>query len=193
MKTQLITAPDRAALSTDTLKDHLRITSDSEDAYLSGLCEVATARAEDLTGQKFINQAWRLYLDQWPAGGVITLPFGTLQSVTSIKYKDQAGDESTVDAATYLVDPAAKPGRIVLAYNQAWPTATLYESNPIYIDFITGFGAGVADIPAPLRQAMLLLAAHYYESREPIVVGTIVSRVPETVDALLWPYRFMGF
>jgi len=46
----------------------------------------------------------------------------------------------------------------------------------------------------PIRQAILFLAAHLYENREPIVVGRSVTAVeiPGTIDAMLEPYKVFG-
>jgi hypothetical protein len=39
-----------------------------------------------------------------------------------------------------------------------------------------------------MRQAVLMLVAHWYENREAIVVGTISSEVSLGVNQLLSPY-----
>ena len=59
----------------------------------------------------------------------------------------------------------------------------------IEIQFTAGFGAAATDVPAPLRQAILLLVAHWYENREPVVAGIAATRFPDAVIGLLEPYR----
>ncbi len=57
---------------------------------------------------------------------------------------------------------------------------------------ITGTGTGthfLGAVPQKVRQAILLLVAHWYETREPVAVGKLVAQVPMTVDALLWQDR----
>ena len=34
-----------------------------------------------------------------------------------------------------------------------------------------------------------MLVAHWYEHREPVAVGVTPARIPDTVDALLAPFR----
>jgi len=65
-----------------------------------------------------------------------------LQSVTSVKYTDSDGDQSTLSTDDYIVDNDSEPGRIVLGYGTVWPTATLYPSNPIEIQFLCGYYIG---------------------------------------------------
>lgn len=44
------------------------------------------------------------------------------------------------------------------------------------------------DLPAPLRQAVLLLAGHWYNQRE-AVSGVQMTEAPYTIQALIKPYR----
>ncbi len=53
--------------------------------------------------------------------------------------------------------------------------------------FRAGFGAGWADIPADLAQAVLLLAAHYYEYRDEVSLSQ--GCMPFGVSSLIERYR----
>lgn len=44
------------------------------------------------------------------------------------------------------------------------------------------------DLPTPLRQAVLLLAGHWYNQRE-AVSGVQMTEAPYTIQALIKPYR----
>jgi uncharacterized phiE125 gp8 family phage protein len=44
-------------------------------------------------------------------------------------------------------------------------------------------------VPAPIRQAVLLLVAHWHEHREPVQIGAPGALVPAMVSDLLQPYR----
>ena len=57
----------------------------------------------------------------------------------------------------------------------------------VEVAFTAGFGSTREDIPAPLRQAMLLLVARAYEYRD-----DTPSSMPLMVDALTMPYRVVG-
>ena len=45
------------------------------------------------------------------------------------------------------------------------------------------------ELPKPLYQAILLLVGHLYNSREPVIIGTGVVKVPYTLDYLISPYK----
>ena len=49
-----------------------------------------------------------------------------------------------------------------------------------------------ADVPEPLRQAIRLLVAHWYENRGLIAVGGQTAVLPATVAALIAPYRMLS-
>jgi len=114
-------------------------------------------------------------------------PLPPLQSVTSIKYLDTAGDEQTLDSAAYRVDIYSHPARITPAYGYTWP-ALRDVINAITIEFVTGYGDEVTDVPEDLRHAIRLLAAHYFDERS--ATSTEAPKtVPLTYARLLYPFR----
>ena len=54
------------------------------------------------------------------------------------------------------------------------------------IVFTAGFGAGWAAVPADLAQAVLLLAAQFYETRHE---GAVAAGLPGAVQALIASWR----
>ena len=64
------------------------------------------------------------------------------------------------------------------------PQSLLFE-----VDFTAGFGDAPSAVPQPLRQAILLLTAHWYEQRSPIEVGQSSAELPAMVTELTRPYR----
>ena len=87
----------------------------------------------------------------------------------------------------YTVDKNKEPGRIVLAYGETWPSATLTVTSPIEIIYVCGYGTP-EDVPRAIRSAMLIYIGNLYENRESIIVGQTFSHL-KTVEALLEPYR----
>lgn len=45
------------------------------------------------------------------------------------------------------------------------------------------------ELPQPVRLAVMMLAAHFYASREPVVYGVSTAKVPLTLEYLIAPYR----
>lgn len=139
MHATIVSQPTGMLVSLAEAKAHLRVDHTGDDGYIQALIMAAIGQAEDITRRKFLTQTWDAYFEEWP-DDYFTLPFGNLQSVTSVKYLDEEGTESTVDSSDYIVGTGGDPGRVVLAYNASWPTSTLYPSDPITIRFACGYG-----------------------------------------------------
>ena len=192
MKTTLKTAPVKRPLTLDSLKDQLYIVADdSYDDHLYTLIDSATVYVEQYLCRKLITQTWYAYFDKWPDTDYIEIPYGDLQSVTAVKYTDTDEAQSTFSSADYIVDTDSVPGRVVLKYGETWPTVTLSPSNPIEIEFVTGYGDDPTDIPAGVLHAMKMLCAQHHEHREPQEITNMINihSLDFGTKTLLYPYR----
>ncbi len=175
MKTQLITAPAAEPLSLTQAKLHLRVDFTDDDNFITPAIQAARQLAEELTKRAFIDQTWNLYADSFPGGRFIELPYPPLSSVTGVFYTPEGQSEMAYNAANYLVDTAAEPGRIVLKESAEWPSDTLESVNGVRVEYVAGYGAAATDLP-PLAIALCqLILGHLYENREGVIVGQGVS------------------
>jgi uncharacterized phiE125 gp8 family phage protein len=125
---------------------------------------------ETITGRKLVTQTWKWFLDAFPCGDRLTLPFGQLQSVTHVKYTDTAGTQTTFSADYWEASTARDPGVLALSYNQSWPSTTLRVLDPIEIQLVCGWTTA-ADVPYEIQAAILLVATHFYENRSAVGIG----------------------
>jgi len=193
IKTVIKTAPAKTVLRVDgdnSVKLALNISKDftDDDRLLEDMIGDATEYVEQILSRKLITQTWYLYLDDFPDCDYIVIPFGQLQSVTSIKYKDIDGNESTWSAGEYIVETTSDPGRVVLAYGYTWPSTNLYPSNPITIEFKCGYGDAGDNVPSPIRRAIAIKVGDLYQNRENNIFGSTVQSLM-TVENLLNQYR----
>lgn len=158
----------------------LRLDDATEDALLSALITAARLTLEHVTRRAFVSQSWRLTLDEWP-GRQVALPIAPVSDVSEISV-----DGEVLDEALYKLDLEHEPPRLVLKKNAVWPQPAA-GSGGIDIDMVAGFGSAV-DVPQPLKQALLMLVAHWFENREPIAFGGSQT-LPLSVDALIAPWR----
>jgi len=142
MNVQLVTSPAAFPVTLTEAKAHLNVDHSDHDVYIRTLIRSATGKAEQYLHRRLVTQTWKYYLDAWPYWASFRLPFGRLQSVTSIKYKDEDGDESTFSSDDYIVDTQSEPGIVELGYQKSWPDGTLYPNNPIKIEFVCGYYIG---------------------------------------------------
>ena len=186
MPYKVITAPAAEPVTTDEAKKHLNVTTADDDAYIGTLITAAREYVENIIRRSLMTQTIQATLDKFAE--CIELERGPAQSIESIKYIDFDGVEQTLAASDYQTDLVTVPPRIVAAYGKSWP-ATRDQLNAVTIEFIAGYGDAAADVPQPIKQAMLLYIGHLYENRESVITGTMVSETPQGVNALLSPYR----
>jgi len=151
MKTIPISGPALNPVSLVEAKAHLNLLSTftTDDALINNKILTATELAEKILFRRLVRQTWNLYLDGWTGcdpnrylSGGFYLPYGQLQSVTHIKYTDTDEDQTTWADTEYDVDTYAEPGAAVLAYDKSFPTAVLYPTNPIEVQFVCGWYQG---------------------------------------------------
>lgn len=190
MQLVLETAPENEPISTSELALHLRL-DDYESVYehdmeLGSIIKAATIHVENITSRKLITQTWNYYFNAFPDEKYIKIPFGNLQSVSSVKYTDSDGDETTMTVSDdYIVEiNGDQCGRIVLPYSTSWPSFTAYPSNPIKVQFICGW-TSKNNLPDQYKSVIKLICSDLYENREGQVLSSNSYRKNNTIMNLL--------
>lgn len=168
-------------------KAQLRVDGTSEDAFIASLIVTSRLQIEAALGMALITQAWRWTIDDWPAGEAVELPLRPVQAVDALKVVRADGTSVTVPPSQYHVDGAANPARIVYAPAALPLPGAIAEG--IVVEMTAGFGPAPADVPPPIRQALTMLTAHWFENREPVAIGAQALAIPDTVSSLLAPFR----
>jgi uncharacterized phiE125 gp8 family phage protein len=194
----LVTGPALDPVSVAEAKAHCRVDSTDDDGLIAGYVLAARQHVEQVTGRALITQTYDLTVDNdWPwildletnrHRRLVEFPKAPLQSVTSVSYVDSAGVTQTLASNQYVVDAGTYVGRMWPAYGVVWPTVRC-QPKTVTIRFVAGYGVSPSSIPEPLRQAILLLVGHWYENREAVNVGNIVTEFPQAVASLLAPFR----
>ena len=180
-------APATEPISVPEAKAHLRVDVADEDALIASLIAAARLLVERTLGLALITQGWSYFLDHWPQSCCITLPIAPVQAVSAVTVYDADGGGTVLDTESYAVDVLSKPARLVL--KDAAPSVVTRDFNAFEVAFTVGYGDAASDVPAPVRHAVTLLVAHWFERREPVVLGAGPQEVPATVAGLLQPYR----
>ena len=185
----LVTPPASEPVSLAEAKSFLKLDSGDDDTLIDTLIATARVALELRTGRYFVTQAWRYVRDAWPSSRLVSLPASPLISVNAVTIYDDDGNPTVLPATDYIVDTASVPPRLKLRSSAiADPGQAL---NGIEIDLTAGYGTA-SDVPAPLKTAILQLVAHWYETREPVAFGDAASPVPDTVAALIAPYKLVA-
>ncbi len=184
-----VTPVPGTALPVEAFKDHLRMGSGFaedglQDALLEGFLRAALAAIEGRTGKMLLQRAFQWTLEAWRSSDRQALPVAPVSAITAVVLIDALGVQTTVDPAGWrLVQDMQRP--CLVAMSGALPViGTLGQ---VRISFLAGFGAAWADLPPDLRQAVLMLAAHYYEFRHDTSLGE--GCMPFGVTALIERFR----
>jgi len=193
MSLTLVSPPDQRVLEPGEALEHLRELDTTQTGYVTSLIMAAERWVEEYCRRALLTQTWKLTLDAWPADQeFVRLPRAPLQSVTSVQYVAQDGTLTTWSSANYTVDTDSTPGRLHAGYLVSWPMLRSVP-NAVQVTYVAGYGDEGVDVPEPIRHALKLLVGHWYNLREPVVTGTIVTKVPLSAEALLGPYRVLEY
>jgi uncharacterized phiE125 gp8 family phage protein len=179
-----------SALPVQAMKDHLRLgTGFADDGLQEGLIaahvRAAIAAIEGRTGKALLARRFTLRLDRWrTAQGWQALPMAPVSAVVSVTLRDRAGVATVVPNDSYRLVPDMQRPRL-MGTGKALPT--LPDEGAVEIVFDAGFGTDWAAVPADLAQAVLLLAAEFYEVRHE--GGQAGHALPFAVQSLIERWR----
>ncbi len=185
----LHTGPQTEPVSMTRAKTHLRVENTADDLLISALITTARVYVETTTRRQLIRQRWRIVYDSIARGETICLDLAPLIEVNAVRVYNGNGQAHTLSESEYVVDLLSAPARLRLNVGSAAQASRPF--NGFEIDAWAGYGADADSVPAPLRQAILQLVAHWYEHRSVVTSGMSAVAEPDGVAALMEPYRMV--
>lgn len=169
------TADRAAALA--AVKAMLRLVSSDDDALIVSLAETALGVAEQFTGLTLIARAMK---DEMPASRAWqqlgAKPVRVIHDIAAI---DPSGALSLLESAAYAID--------IDAIGEGWVRVIdAGGARRIGVTLVAGLADGWAEIPAPIRQGAVLLAAYLFTERDR------PGAPPAAVTALWRPFRTLA-
>lgn len=186
---ELGAVPD-AALPVAAFRDHMRLgtgfgTDSLQEAMLAGHLRAALAMIEGRTGKVLLARRFRLVLERWRGAEAQALPVAPVSALVEVALVTAEGARTVLPLAGFrLVADAHRPK--LAARSGGLPVVPVAGVAEVVFD--AGFG-GWADVPADLAQAVLLLAAEFYEAR--IDDGTRGAGLPVMVQSLIERWRIV--
>ncbi len=184
------TAVPVEALPVQAMKDHLRLgTGFADDGLQDGLVaahlRAAIAVIEGRIGKALLARRFLLRLNRWRENrGAQALPMAPVSALVSVTIRNAAGTPTVVAQDSYSLEPDLARPRLRGA-GQHLPG--IPEDGTVEIVFDAGFGADWMAVPVDLAQAVMLLAAEFYEVRHSGGQGG--PALPMTVQALIERWR----
>lgn len=196
MALKLVAAPSIEPVTLNEAKLHCRIDHDDDDDLIESLITAARSHLDGQGGildRALVYQTYDLFLDRFEP--CIEMPLPPLVEIVEIEYSDDGGARQTLSSSAWqIVAGGLFHSKLVPAADASWPTVQ-EKPHAVRIRFTCGYVDGdaspvdLAAIPAPIRHAILMMVAHWYEHREAIVVGTNAETLPMAVETLLAPWR----
>lgn len=182
--------PD-GALPVDDLKAHLRlgtgfVEDTVQDEVLRGFLRAALAAIEGRTSKVLLERNFRLDVFDWRCPDAHPFPISPISSINAIEVVTQAGDRTIIDSAAFWLEHDSGQANL-RSVSVSLPT--LARAGRAEVSFSAGYGAAWSDVPVDLRQAVMLLAAHYYEFRND--TGLSAGCMPFGVTSLIDRYKTM--
>jgi uncharacterized phiE125 gp8 family phage protein len=183
-----ITVPD-AALPVEDFKAHLRLGTSFgqqtvQDEVLTGFLRAAMAAIEARTGKVLLIRSFSWTLSYWRDGESQGLPVAPVVHITRVAIVGRDGTENTVDPSVYWLERDALRPRL-RARGASLPT--IPSGGSAIVEFEAGYANGWSNLPSDLKQAVLLLASHYYEFRHETSLGD--GCMPFGVSSLIERYK----
>ena len=187
MMVELTSVPS-AALPVAALADYLRLSSGfaddgSQNARLEVCLRAACAAIEARTGKALFQRSFSVtFHGAWDGAEAQALPVAPVASVDAVTMIARDGAESVIEAARYgLRVDAHRP--LLIATGTVLPA--IPNGGSAEVEITAGFAPIWDDLPSDLQQAVLGLAAEYYNH----VPAERANPMPAPIAALLAPYR----
>lgn len=180
-----------ASLPIAKFKDYLRLGSgfaddNAQDSVLETCLRAAMGAIEARTAKALISRTfqWKCYKFRL-LGNAAILPISPVTWLISIDVTDSKGAQEFYSRNDFIIRPDAH-------YEHLMPKSgrlpEIPEGGVCTMALTVGYGTW-AQVPAALQQAMLMLAASYYENRDALLNGG--GQMPLAVATLLVPFQRM--
>lgn len=183
------TPTPEASLPVEAFKAHLRLGSgfgpdDVQDEVLLSFLRAAIAAVEGRTGKVLLERSFQQTVTSWRDTAAHVLPVAPVVAITRFEQVDHQGTRSDVAPEAYWLERDGQ-GPKLRPVSAALPR--IAKAGSVVIHFDAGFATNWDGVPADLRQAVLMLAAHYYEYRHD--TGLSNGCMPFGVSSLIERYK----
>lgn len=164
MRPWQITAPAELPVTLAELKRHAVVDFSDDDDLLNTFLAAAVENLDGprgVLGRCLVSQTWAVPFDCW--SDRLRLPFPDVSAVT-VSYADADGIEQVMTAADYELKEDYSGAFVRILPGVDLPS--LYDDAvwPVTVEVTAGYGQA-ADVPAPIKSAIMVNAARLYEGR----------------------------
>lgn len=155
-----------------------------DNAMLTTLIASARRQAELYTGRSFINQVLLAEWDTYSSRGV-ELPYGPHGVIVEVN-RVYEGELTALTSTDYyekgLLEKTIVP-------NTAYKLSLGRYQYGLRVEYNAGYGATAADVPEPIKEAIIQIAINNYEHRRDVITGTTLAVIPNSAKEKLKPFK----
>jgi uncharacterized phiE125 gp8 family phage protein len=160
-------------MTLEQARAYLRLESSGEDALVARLVASATALAEAYLGMALVRRTVVETLAAGEAGAWRRLGSAPVAAIVRVARIAVDGSAAMLGADDYAIDIDAR--------GEGWVRAA--GGGRLRVTYTAGLAEVLEEVPAPIAQGVIRLAAHLYARRDDM------SGPPAAVAALWRPYR----
>lgn len=202
-------------VSVAEFKNHQVIQHDLDDALILEYLLAASEFVENEMERSLMLSRYRLYFDNWRhacEANWIQLEKGPIRAIEAVRYLDEDSVEQFLDTDLFYSSARGTDGRVRFGSADLPTLADENGLDQVHVQYVAGYGeytavtgypynypmlytgpvAADGMIPAGAKQAARLIAGHYYENRESVVVGTISGELAQGARDLIHQKRVLG-
>lgn len=199
-RTRRTVGPTIEPISLEALAEELGLPAVDQPHLLEAKLREARETLEDWTRLVCLSTTFEMVLDRFPSCGPVRLARYPVQSIESISYLDESGDEQELDESDYWAALSGAPARIYPADGGTFPATQCGRPEAVTVTFVAGHDADPeatvavrrAAVPHQALRAIKYLAVLGYQRRMPISEGHIVAEVPQGLATLLAHLQLPG-
>lgn len=163
-------------VSVQEAKDYLNLDADYPELVM--LIKGVQEKAEAYCARSFTSRTLELRLD-YLESDVLTLPRYPVTSITSVKTLDESDVETTIASSTYYL---ADQERLVFTTSPE----VQRDFGGLLIRFVCGDST---QAPSSIKAGILKAVSTVFENREDYVIGSAVSRLPDSSKTFFDTWR----
>ena len=201
----LVTPPAMTPVSLAEAKVQLAVDGNERDVMITGFIAAAVDHLDGWTGilgRALVEQTWRQDFDGFSR--CLRLPLAPVISITSVTWRDEAGQLSTVSSDDYTLLCDELGPYVEFKSDYSMP-GDLNETKPVSVTYLAGYATtpeipedgetpavpAFSNVPAAIKAAILI---HVRLMHDAYRLGKDAGPIPTAaIDALVAPYRRVLF
>lgn len=174
----LVNPASERLLTLEQAKSHCKCQHDAENDLFLDWIKAAEAYCQKYSDRVLLTSTWQWIGSQFPESGKpIDLGISPVQSISSVIYTDTDGNQVTMAAEDYQLEPTEYAPMLWEGVEASWPATQDWNVSAVTVELVAGW-TNRDLVPWQFKQAASLLIGEWYISRD-------MSRIPDAVHHLL--------